>query len=167
MRVSSSVPKVIQQLLTSSSSSSCHRYLPRYLSFNITLCVCVCVCVSIQWSMFFLSYVYSLYFCDYCILSKHLILYMYGFVVLPIQPLLYLYVHCASPSPDVQWQSLLVWAPFLPIHPSFPFAWWVSWVQFQPNYFYPRCQTPNKCKYSIFCSQHGAKLLLFCVKISY
>ena len=30
----SSVPKVIQQLLTSSSSSSCHFYLPLYLPFN-------------------------------------------------------------------------------------------------------------------------------------
>jgi hypothetical protein len=29
-----SVPKVIQQLLTSSSSSSCHFYPPLYLSFN-------------------------------------------------------------------------------------------------------------------------------------
>jgi hypothetical protein len=34
MRVSSPVPKVIQQLLTSSSSSSCHCYPPLYLSFN-------------------------------------------------------------------------------------------------------------------------------------
>ena len=34
MRVSSPAPKVIQQLLTSSSSSSCHFYLPLYLSLN-------------------------------------------------------------------------------------------------------------------------------------
>jgi hypothetical protein len=34
MRVSCYVPKVIQQLLTPSSSSSRHFYLPLYLSFN-------------------------------------------------------------------------------------------------------------------------------------
>ena len=34
MRVISPVPKIIQQLLTSSSSSSCHFYLSLYLSFN-------------------------------------------------------------------------------------------------------------------------------------
>jgi hypothetical protein len=51
MRVSSSVPKVIQQLLTSSSSSSCHFYPPLYLSYGYTklidkrshIGVCVCV----------------------------------------------------------------------------------------------------------------------------
>jgi hypothetical protein len=35
-RVSSLVPKVIQQLLTSSSSSSCHIYLPLYLSSSVS-----------------------------------------------------------------------------------------------------------------------------------
>jgi hypothetical protein len=39
MTVSSSVPKVIQQLLTSSSSSSCHFYPPLYLSFNNVLVI--------------------------------------------------------------------------------------------------------------------------------
>ena len=34
MKLSSPVPKVIQQLLTSSSLSSCHFYLTLYLSFN-------------------------------------------------------------------------------------------------------------------------------------
>ena len=34
LTVSSPVRKVIQQLLTPSSSSSCHLYLPLYLSFN-------------------------------------------------------------------------------------------------------------------------------------
>ena len=34
MRISSPVLKVIQQLLTSSSSSSCHFHLPLYLSFD-------------------------------------------------------------------------------------------------------------------------------------